>query len=251
MSDIPSPPPPPSAPVEEPDRRVGAPGWTAGDLGLVFGLSVGFGVFAIAALFIAFGAAGLRFSEVTTVGIASVVIYGAVLVSGWLLVLKRRRIAAGEVGFKWVGIGPVLLAVPMVIGVMIVTAIILTLVQMLVGGVPSVREQVAPGGDSLRGVDLAWLLLAGSLAAPIAEEFFFRGLLYRYLRARRGVTSAVLLSSALFAVFHFIPPLMPALFVFGIVLALLVERFDSLYPSILLHALNNGGVMVAVYLTQT
>jgi hypothetical protein len=60
---------------------------------------------------------------------------------------------------------------------------------------------------------------------------------------------AVLVSSALFAVFHFTPVLMPALFVFGIVQAWLVQRFDSLYPAILLHAINNGVLMVAVYLS--
>jgi hypothetical protein len=216
---------------------------------MVFLTAVGFGILSIAALFLAFRAMDISFSTTITIGIASVAIYGTVMISGWVFVIKRRGATPAEVGFKWVGIGPILAAIPVVIGLMIVTAVILQGIQELFGGVPSAQDQVAPDRASLVVGDLVWLLLAGSVAAPIAEEFFFRGLLFRYLRARGSLKRAVLVSSALFAVFHFTPVLMPALFVFGIVQAWLVQRFDSLYPAILLHAINNGVLMVAVYLS--
>jgi membrane protease YdiL (CAAX protease family) len=39
---------------------------------------------------------------------------------------------------------------------------------------------------------------------------------------------------------------MPALFVLGAVFAFVAERYQSLYPSILLHGLNNGVAVLLV-----
>ncbi|MGH2756519.1 MAG: lysostaphin resistance A-like protein [Actinomycetota bacterium] len=251
MSQIPPPPPldefVPPEPHEPHDEARPALKWNAWDILMVFLTGVAFGVLAIVVVLISFEAIQLDLSGPVQVGIASVVIYAAVLLSGWLFVLKRRGATAADVGFKWVGAGPLLIAIPIVLGLMAVTALILFGIEELFGGVPTAQDQVAPDESSLQVIDLVWLLLAGSVAAPIVEEFFFRGLLYRYLRVRSGFWIGALVSALLFAVFHITPALMPALFVFGIVQAWLYERYDSLYPPILLHALNNGVLLVAVY----
>jgi membrane protease YdiL (CAAX protease family) len=214
---------------------------------MVFLTGLAFGVLTIVVVLLSFEAFDLDLSTTVQVGISSVLIYAAVMVAGWLFVLRRRGATAADVGFKWVGLGPLLIAIPMVLALMAVTALILYGIDALFGSVPSAQDQVVPDETTLHGIDLVWLLLAGSVAAPIVEEFFFRGLLFRYLRARSGFWIGALVSAALFAVFHITPALMPALFVFGIVQAWLLERYDSLYPPILLHALNNGVLLVAVY----
>jgi membrane protease YdiL (CAAX protease family) len=78
------------------------------------------------------------------------------------------------------------------------------------------------------------------LWAPLAEEVTFRGLLYLTLRTivRPGI--AVLASAALFAQAHFYSPaaLLPVLWT-GVVFAFAFERYGSLLPGLVCHALMN------------
>ena len=81
------------------------------------------------------------------------------------------------------------------------------------------------------------------LIAPIAEEVFFRGLLFPMLRARIGVAWGVVLTGALFSIVHAVGSPVEALivlFVLGAGLCLLYLRTGSLLPCIGLHALNNA-----------
>ena len=81
------------------------------------------------------------------------------------------------------------------------------------------------------------------LIAPVAEELFFRGLLFPVLRSRTGLVWGILLTGALFSVVHALgsPALsLAALFVLGAGLCVLYVRTGSLLPCIGLHALNNS-----------
>ncbi len=92
-----------------------------------------------------------------------------------------------------------------------------------------------------------------AVAAPVAEETYFRGMLYGLLRERYGAWPAIGASAFIFAAAHvfvfgqYILVALPQLFVLGLVLALVVERTRSLYPAILLHSLNNSLVVVALF----
>jgi membrane protease YdiL (CAAX protease family) len=44
-----------------------------------------------------------------------------------------------------------------------------------------------------------------------------------------------------------VPTLIPSLFVFGLFLAWVVERYGSLYPAMALHSLNNLTSILVVY----
>jgi membrane protease YdiL (CAAX protease family) len=81
------------------------------------------------------------------------------------------------------------------------------------------------------------------LIAPLAEELFFRGLLFPVMRARFGVAWGVVVTGALFAVVHAVgspPETLIVLFVLGAGLCLLYLRTGSLLPCVGLHALNNA-----------
>jgi membrane protease YdiL (CAAX protease family) len=94
-------------------------------------------------------------------------------------------------------------------------------------------------------------LLVTAVLAPVCEEVFFRGMLYRYLRARWPVWAAVLGSAILFGMAHFSGldglPLLPVFGFMGVVLALVYEWTGSLGNTILLHALNNGILTVVAF----
>lgn len=83
--------------------------------------------------------------------------------------------------------------------------------------------------------------LSAAVISPIYEEIFYRGFLYRWLRTRLGLVGAILLSSFIFTIAH-IPTynVMPVNFFSGIIFALAYERTNSIWPSIIIHGLTNG-----------
>jgi membrane protease YdiL (CAAX protease family) len=91
----------------------------------------------------------------------------------------------------------------------------------------------------------AAIVLAGFAAcvgAPVAEEIFFRGFLYRSLRNRFTILGACLVSSILFGLDHTQYPLVvrPEIVFFGVITCLLYERTGSLLPGIALHSFIDG-----------
>ena len=106
------------------------------------------------------------------------------------------------------------------------------------------------------GVTFVLLIMMTLLVAPVMEEWFFRGVLFRALSeggARAGsratVIGAVLISAALFALAHGEPLQFAGLAFVGIVLAVLVYRTNRLIPSIVTHVSFNG-VAIAALVSQ-
>ena len=93
-----------------------------------------------------------------------------------------------------------------------------------------------------RSEPIPWLgnllaFLAIVVAAPVSEEWLFRGLLFNRWSRKWSVRTGVILSSALFAVLH--TDLIGA-FVFGVVMCGLYARTGSLWAPTLVHAANNA-----------
>jgi membrane protease YdiL (CAAX protease family) len=79
--------------------------------------------------------------------------------------------------------------------------------------------------------------------APFAEEYLFRGLLFRALDREWGGWRAVLGSAAFFAIYH--PPLSWApVGLLGIVNALLFKKTGRLLPAVILHMVYNAVVLL-------
>lgn len=101
-------------------------------------------------------------------------------------------------------------------------------------------------GITLRGSTLG-LVLAGiyvAVLAPVTEEIFFRGLLYRALRNRFSVPAAALVAGTVFALVHGLSypfDTLPPRLVFGVIACLLYERTRSLLPGMALHCLIDAG----------
>ena len=94
------------------------------------------------------------------------------------------------------------------------------------------------------------LVVSAVIGAPIAEELFFRGFFYRALRSRLALWPAVLVSSAVFGLMHWVggDPFASAAprAIFGVVVCLLLERTGSLYPGMAMHATLNASVLAWV-----
>jgi membrane protease YdiL (CAAX protease family) len=88
-------------------------------------------------------------------------------------------------------------------------------------------------------VDLVLFFIVGGIVGPVAEELFFRGILYGFLR-RWGVIVALILSTLIFVLCHPIGHGIPITrLVGGFLFALAYEFGGSLLVPITIHALGN------------
>jgi membrane protease YdiL (CAAX protease family) len=90
----------------------------------------------------------------------------------------------------------------------------------------------------------ALLLALTVLAAPLTEEFIFRGLLFAGLRASVPLLWAVPASAAIFALIHPTIAIVPV-FVLGCVTALAYQRTGWLLAPMLAHGVYNAVVVLA------
>jgi membrane protease YdiL (CAAX protease family) len=230
------------------EEATGPTPWTAADLTLTFIVGLAATAVMLFLLWRLVLPSGLSFGVVVVV--SEIVTYTCFLGAAWHFALKRRGASLASAGFRPVRLGGILVMIPLTVAVLILDGMVIRLTDDLFGTVPTAREQLGLGSTRISIWGLLSLLLVGAVIAPLVEELFFRGLLYGYLRARRGRGVAVVVSSAIFAAMHLIPVLMPSLFLFGVVLALVYERYDSFYPAVVLHGLNNGIIFVALYAIQ-
>lgn len=132
-----------------------------------------------------------------------------------------------------------------------VTIVVRFLSEVLGGGSPALQELVT---EALADRPTAWQIAAfGVLAAPIAEEALFRGLLYPALRhalggSGRAAWGSALITSALFSAVHANWLVALPLFALALFLARLMERTDSLLACVVAHAAHNALAMASLLL---
>jgi membrane protease YdiL (CAAX protease family) len=162
---------------------------------------------------------------------------------------------------------------------------VMLVAQILIGQLVTIHEQpTITLAKSLSGQSLFVFFLMSSVLAPLFEEIAFRGFLFQALRATfhrwkeaaatqkalkgapgrlatylgatvfatniRADLAAVFLSGALFSLQHmqFDPVTMLMLFGMGSLLAEMFRRSGTLWPCILMHALNNAcATMMIIY----
>jgi membrane protease YdiL (CAAX protease family) len=176
------------------------------------------------------------------------VLQGILLLVAAVVIVRRRRLGAGPRRSPGTVIRMALwtfcVASAFVIPVMFLSVAVLQALEVpitLYGPVEKVVEGEA--------TTLPWvILLLSVVAAPIAEESLFRGMLYPAIRravgARHGVLAAAVVTSALFALIHWHAASFLPLFTLAMVFALVFERTNSLATAIGAHALWNASTML-------
>lgn len=88
-------------------------------------------------------------------------------------------------------------------------------------------------------VELVVMVLAVSVAAPLGEEFFFRGFLQRGLEVHRGAPRAIVVTAIAFSAFHLDVVGLAVRFELGVLFGLLAWRSGSLWTSLGAHSAHN------------
>ncbi|MEX2487757.1 MAG: CPBP family intramembrane glutamic endopeptidase [Nitriliruptoraceae bacterium] len=206
-------------------------------------LIVGFFAAALATVF------GLRISGAAWAGVAvASTVAGFVLALGWLQLRGRLRDAVASAQSSHL----LALGIGLAVGILggMATYGINSLIGIFIAPEAPVEQQLlhdALGG----GQALVIAVLIAVVIAPVAEEVLFRGVLFRALRRRVGLWPAALLSSLIFTGVHVEivlsqPLALTGLFVFGVVLAWSLDRFQHLIVPIVAHAVFNGISLVLV-----
>lgn len=101
-------------------------------------------------------------------------------------------------------------------------------------------------GNLLRsenGIILGFLFIG--ITPAICEELLFRGYMFRAFEKSTKLITTILVTSLVFSMFHLdITGLLPRMFL-GALLAYVTWTSDSLYPAMLGHLINNGGIVLA------
>ncbi len=104
---------------------------------------------------------------------------------------------------------------------------------------------------SIRGttpLELATVLLAGAVVAPVVEEIFFRGFIFRGYLEQKGTFRAFLFSATLFAAVHLNGPALLPIFAMAVLLSFLYYRSGSIVPGIVAHGVNNAAGFLLIYM---
>ncbi len=216
--------------------------WTARDawwaLLSAIGLEIVFG-FALGFIF-----AALDIDWIITLNTIAAISPLLWLIPVWFFGLRKYGVNVRSLGFrsfagKAVGIGCALLIAIYALG--IVYSVILTEVF----DVTTESEIVTEAEEA----SFPWILtLAIVLIAPVGEEIFFRGFIFKGFCSKYSWKRAAIISSAIFGIIHMQFVAIPLMFVLGYVLAYMYHRSNSLWPSIMMHATWNGVIMLFAYI---
>ena len=149
---------------------------------------------------------------------------------------------------RWEGAPLTPIAIVILIGIGICACIGVNMLFELIG-LTVLRSDDAKLVSQALYSDKLWLqILAVGIAAPIAEELLFRGILYRRMRTWLSVVPASMIAVAIFAAVH--GNLLQALYAFllGIILIWADEHFANLIAPILLHVSAN---VISIVVSQS
>lgn len=239
--------PPPGPPPRMVETTSGRPGWPAFQWWAA--ILAGFTAVFIAAVAFAVigGLAGVAGADVDFDDPPPGITIGATLVQNAALIacavlfatLGGNRPRRRDFGLRRTRVGPA-------VGWALLTMFAFYLFTIVYGLVLDVSEQDDLAQDL--GADESTLNLIGvallvTVAAPLGEEFFFRGFVYTALGRRVGPWLGALLTGVVFGAIHaggtaavFLVPLA----VFGALLCVLMKVTGSILPCMALHAVNNA-----------
>jgi membrane protease YdiL (CAAX protease family) len=97
--------------------------------------------------------------------------------------------------------------------------------------------------------ELILIFVQTTFLAALIEEFFFRGLLFKWLRRRYSAVKTLLVISILFGLVHFIGPAIAiAGFLWGLGAGILREKTGSTLNTIVMHILGDCTLLVGAYI---
>ena len=212
-------------------------------------LCFGVGMVTFAGLRAALGESAVK-DSLLAIGVSMVTTHGAVLVLAWLFVREHSLSWRRAFGLDQQAVSAVALGA----AVAVIVLPVMWLVQGLVLGLAKQHGyefDVQTPIRLLRELHGFWpKFLLGVFAmfiAPVAEELFFRGILYPLVKQHTSRAFAVVTVALFFALMHGNVPVILPLTLLAIVLTLLYEWTGNLLACVTVHAFFNAANFVALF----
>lgn len=103
-------------------------------------------------------------------------------------------------------------------------------------------------GETQFNITSMYALVSIALVTPVFEELFYRGILFNSFKSKFGIAVSILLSSAIFGLFHGGVAQIIGGFLVGIILAVIYERKKNIWYPIILHSCINISPFILYYL---
>jgi membrane protease YdiL (CAAX protease family) len=169
----------------------------------------------------------LTITQAAMLGVAAIFVAAPRALEGLRLLPARGLLRSTGLGL--------VLAIPAWIGAQLLAVIVARLLE-LVG----LRQDEGIAELAINLVDPVVLAIALVVVAPVAEEIFFRGIVYNAWLREYGPRRALIGSAVLFALIHGSIFVMVPIFALGVALAVLYRGTGSLPAAIAMHAGFNG-----------
>lgn len=198
-------------------------------------------------------AAALGVSSEEDAGGALLAAVVTLLLEAWIggvvwLVARRRGIGGADLGldpprsWRWVGY-----AVAGAYASLIAYGLAVMAIERLTNADLGLLKEGNGIPDSSANTSLVWFVLGVSVmaVAPLSEELFFRGFLFRAVQGRAGLAVGLSVSALVFAGFHLNLGVVLPFFAIGLIFAWAYHASGSLWTPIAAHAIFNGISFIA------
>ena len=177
-----------------------------------------------------------RWAASAAVGI---IFYGFIMVTVWRFSVFKYRTSWDALGFRYPELRVAIVSITQVLAAAVVINVVYQAI-LNYSGVGPQNPTPFPVESTHGAGNLALLVVLVVIAAPIAEETFFRGFLFAGLGRRLGYAWGAILSAAIFALAHIDPEAYIPIFFLGLLLAWLYYRTRSIWVPVLAHFLYNS-----------
>jgi membrane protease YdiL (CAAX protease family) len=179
--------------------------------------------------------------ELTLIGATIILVstQAALLLVSWLFVYRPRALAGlpslpGREPLRAAALGAAWGVAAWVVSTVLIGVMAVVLQQLGIEPVPQAAER------AIEMLDPVLVVLAIVVLAPIAEEIFFRGVVFNAWLREGGRRFAFIGSALLFAVIHVSLVSLLPIFALGLMLAWVYDRTGTLVAPIAMHATVNG-----------
>ena len=146
-----------------------------------------------------------------------------------------------RLGLPWWGLPVCMLAAAgLGVGAMLLSALLVELIPQLQPIAEAYRQSTSELLNPSSTLERVGAAIAVAVAAPIGEEYLFRGTILPAQRRREPLVMAVVMNGLLFGAVHLNPMTFVPLSILGMYLAHLTLTSGSLWPAIVGHATVNG-----------
>ncbi len=166
-------------------------------------------------------------------------LYSLLVSSIWLVGVRRHGASWESLGFRPVD----LRSLAGLLGLLATVIIVANIAVRSIAHLGLAQDPFIFGHQPRQALLMAVLIL---VAAPFAEEVFFRGFLLQGLARRMRFWPAAVITSGIFALAHVWPYLYVPIFILGLALAWLFWRTGSIWASVAAHATINATSLVVV-----